>query len=180
MHAIFWTMKTEKDESTGIRQTFTLKLLNGKKIKAVLDESKLAEILYTVESVYTKLGPEFVLSLDMAMASGGSEAIAESFYAIIGTQGQWCHQSNRILELGWCDIEKNRYIDIEKKISIISTISNYANWNWKTYNLFNFIIYSLCTASKTEKTKLPETSQTLKYLFTTVYECLKIYLFIQA
>ena len=30
----------EKDESTGIRQTFTLTLLNGKKIKAVLDESK--------------------------------------------------------------------------------------------------------------------------------------------
>ena len=29
--------------------------------------------------------------------------------------------------LGSCDIEKNRYIDIEKKISIISTISNYAN-----------------------------------------------------
>ena len=36
------------------------------------------------------------------------------------------------------------------------------------------------TASQTEKTKLPETSQTLKDLFTTVYECLKIYLFIQA
>ena len=46
----------EKDESTGIRQTFTLTLLNGKKIKAVLDESKLVEILCTVESVYTKLG----------------------------------------------------------------------------------------------------------------------------
>ena len=34
-----------------------------------------------------------------------------------GTKGQ----------IGSCDIEKNRYIDIEKKISIISTISNYAN-----------------------------------------------------
>ena len=46
------------------------------------------------------------------------------------------------------------------------------------------IIYSTCTmyrASQTEKTKLPEASQTLKDLFTTVSECLiKIYLFIQA
>ena len=29
--------------------------------------------------------------------------------------------------LGSCDIEKNRYIDIERKKSIISTISNYTN-----------------------------------------------------
>ncbi|CAB3980634.1 Hypothetical predicted protein [Paramuricea clavata] len=69
----------ERDKSPGIRQTFVLTLLNGKKIKAVLDESKLIEMLYTVESIYTKLGPEFMLSLDIAMASGGSEAIAESF-----------------------------------------------------------------------------------------------------
>jgi hypothetical protein len=57
-----------------------------KKIKAVLDESKLIEMLHTVESVYTKLGPEFMLSLNIPMASGGSEAIAESFYAIMDTQ----------------------------------------------------------------------------------------------
>ena len=38
-----------------------------------------------------------------------------------------------------------------------------------------FIQLALCTASQTEKTKLPKTSQTLKDLFTTVYECLKIY-----
>ena len=79
-------------------------------------------------------------------------------------------------KLGWCDIEKNRYIDIDKKISIISTISNYANWIGKR------IIYSTCTMYRitNKKTKLPETSQTLKDLLTTVYECLKIYLIIQA
>ncbi len=89
----------ERDQSTGIRQTFILTLLNGKKIKAALDESKLIEILYTVESIYIKLGPELMLSLDIAVASGGSEAIAESFYAIMDTQRQRCHQSNKILEL---------------------------------------------------------------------------------
>ena len=40
-----------------------------------------------------------MLSLDIAMASGGSEAIAESFYAIMDTQRQRCHQSNKILGL---------------------------------------------------------------------------------
>ncbi|CAB4012202.1 Hypothetical predicted protein, partial [Paramuricea clavata] len=33
------------------------------------------------------------------MASGGSEAIAESFYAIMDMQQQRCYQSNKILEL---------------------------------------------------------------------------------
>ena len=89
----------ERDKSPGIRQTSVLTLLKGKKIKAVLDESKLIEMLYTVESVYTKLGPEFMLSLNIAMASGGNEAIAERFYAIMDTQRQRCHQSNLILEL---------------------------------------------------------------------------------
>jgi hypothetical protein len=73
----------ERDKSPGIRQTSVLTLFKGKKIKAVLDESKLIEMLYTLESIYTKLGPEFMLSLNTAMASGGSETIAESFYAII-------------------------------------------------------------------------------------------------
>ena len=89
----------ERDSSVGIRQTFTLTLLDGKKVKAVLDEPMLIEKLYTVESIYTKLGPEFMLSLDVAIASGGSEAIAESFYAVMDTQRQRCHQSNKIMEL---------------------------------------------------------------------------------
>ena len=80
----------EKDKSTGIRQNFIL-TLNGKETKAVLDESKLIEVLYTVESIYTKLGPEFMLSVDIAISSGGSEAIAESFYAIMDAQRQHCH-----------------------------------------------------------------------------------------
>ena len=38
-----------------------------------------------------------MLSLDIAMALRGSEAIAKSFYGIMDTQR--CHQSNKILEL---------------------------------------------------------------------------------
>ena len=93
----FTTMKG--DNSVGIRQIFTLTLLNGEKDKGVLDESKLIKIMFTVESIYSKLGPEFMLSLDIAIASGGSEAIAESFYGMMDAQRQRCHQSNEIMEL---------------------------------------------------------------------------------
>ena len=93
----FTTMKG--DNSVGIRQIFTLTLLNGEQVKAVLDESKLIKIMFTVESIYSKLGPEFMLSLDIAIASGGSEAIAKNFYGMMDAQRQRCHQSNEIMEL---------------------------------------------------------------------------------
>ena len=84
---------------TGIHQPFKLTLLNGKEVVAFLDEPLLVKTLFTVKEVYSKIGPEFMIALDVAIASGGSEAIAESFYAVMGTQKQRCHQSNDIMDL---------------------------------------------------------------------------------
>ncbi len=84
---------------TGIRQTFNLMLLDGKKVNAVLDETKLIDVLYTVKDVYSKVGPEYMVALDVALASGGSEAIVEGFYSVMAIQKQRCHQSNRMIEL---------------------------------------------------------------------------------
>eukprot|EP00794_Sanderia_malayensis_P000645 gene645-1313_t len=81
----------EKDKSTGIRQNVILTLLDGEKSKQ-LDEGKILEILFTVENKYSRLGPELMLCLDIAIATGGSEAITESFYAVMNTQEQKCHQ----------------------------------------------------------------------------------------
>ncbi len=83
----------------GIRQPFKLTLLNGKEVVSFLDEPLLVKTLFTVKEVYSKIGPEFMIALDVAIASGGSEAIAESFYAVMGTQKQRCHQSNNIMDL---------------------------------------------------------------------------------
>ncbi len=84
---------------TGIRQQFKLKLLNGKEVRAFLDEAQLVEALFTVQELYSRIGPECMIALDVALASGGSEAIAESFYSIMGIQKHRCHQSNQIIEL---------------------------------------------------------------------------------
>ncbi len=63
----------------GIRQPFKLILLNGKEVVSFLDEPLLVKTLFTVKEVYSKIGPEFMIALNVAIASGGSEAIAESF-----------------------------------------------------------------------------------------------------
>ena len=68
-------------------------LLNGKQIKAVLDEPVLIETLYNVKEIYSRIGPEFMIALDVALANGGSEAIAESFYSVMDAQKQRCHRS---------------------------------------------------------------------------------------
>ena len=71
--------------SSSIRQGFSLTLLNRKKVKAVFDKPVLIETLYDEKEVYSKIGPEFMIALDVDLATGGSEAVAESFYSVIWT-----------------------------------------------------------------------------------------------
>ena len=61
--------------------------------------SLLVEVLFTVKDIYSKIGPEYMIALDVALASGGSEALAESFYSVMSIQKQRCHQSNKVIEL---------------------------------------------------------------------------------
>ncbi len=53
----------EKDKSTGLCQSFILTILEGKKVKAKLDEAKLVELLFTVEQIYSRVGLKFMLCL---------------------------------------------------------------------------------------------------------------------
>ncbi len=84
---------------TGIRQPFKLKLLDGKEVIAFLDEPLLVEALFTVKDIYSKIGPECLIALDVGLASGGSDALAESFYSVMSIQKQRCHESNKIIDL---------------------------------------------------------------------------------
>lgn len=95
----YFTSLAPDTSTSTIRQIFRLTLLNGKQVKAVLDEPVLIETLYNVKEIYSRIGPEFMIALDVALATGGSEAIAESFYSVMDAQKQRCHQSNRIMEL---------------------------------------------------------------------------------
>ena len=58
-------------------------------------------MLHTVESVYTKLGPELILSLNIPMASGGSEAIAEIFFMDTQRRYQDLRAKNKTRLIGY-------------------------------------------------------------------------------
>ena len=55
--------------------------------------------LYTDESVYSKLGKEICLVIDIALAKGGSEAIVESFYSLRKCHKKAGGQNNETLSL---------------------------------------------------------------------------------
>uniref|UniRef100_A0A7M6DPB1 Uncharacterized protein n=2 Tax=Clytia hemisphaerica TaxID=252671 RepID=A0A7M6DPB1_9CNID len=66
-----------------LTQLFTLTFENGISEEAIVAESKFAELLYTNEAVYTSFGKEVRIALDVALRSGGCEAIVEGFYSLV-------------------------------------------------------------------------------------------------
>ena len=62
--------------------------------------------LYTNEDIYNSLGKEMCITIDIAMAMSGSEAVAESYYSVMGTQTMTGGQDNDTLVLrtniDWC------------------------------------------------------------------------------
>lgn len=59
---------------------------------AVLDEPRLVKILFTAEDVYSKIGSEYMIALDVALASGGSKDIVESSYSKMAVHKQRSHR----------------------------------------------------------------------------------------
>ena len=66
---------------------------------AVFNEDAFVEALYCDPVVYGLFGVEFCLSYDIALAMGGSEAIVESFYSVMGSQSKAGGQNNETLAL---------------------------------------------------------------------------------
>lgn len=64
-----------------------------------LDEGLLIEYFYTQVPLYSAAGKPWCVTLDVALASGGSEAIAESAYSVIASQQHCGGQSNDTLTL---------------------------------------------------------------------------------
>ncbi|CAB4025129.1 Hypothetical predicted protein [Paramuricea clavata] len=63
---------------------FHMRFTKGEKIYTVqLNESAVYLLLYTDECMYSKLGKETCLVIDIALAKGGPEAIVESFYSLM-------------------------------------------------------------------------------------------------
>jgi len=89
-----------------LTQLFTLTFENGISEEAIVAESKFAELLYTNEAVYTSFGKEVCIALDVALGSGGCEAIVEGFYSLVKTHKKNGRQKNKTLTqraiVDWC------------------------------------------------------------------------------
>lgn len=95
-----------EDDQVSFDLRFSLRLKNGEVKKVKLNESMLYESFYNNEKVYQKAGQPVCAMLDIALAKGGPEAIAESYYACMRSQQQGGGQSNDTLsvrtKLAWC------------------------------------------------------------------------------
>lgn len=64
-----------------------------------LNESAIYKSIYNDEEVYTKLGKEICLLIDIALAKGGPESVVESYYSVMKSQQQLGGQNNENLSL---------------------------------------------------------------------------------
>ena len=76
---------------------FCFTLDDGSKLTVKFLEWKLLALFYENESIYTNIGKEFCIALDVALGSSGCEAIVEGFYILVNVHKKSCGQSNDIL-----------------------------------------------------------------------------------
>lgn len=72
---------------------------NQRTIEATLNEEVLYKSIYTDETLYTAIGEECCVAIDVSLAKGGPEAIAESYYSVMSSQISAGGQSNETLAL---------------------------------------------------------------------------------
>ena len=51
----------------------------------VVNEDKVYETIYTNETVYSLIGPEGCIAVDISLGKGGTEAVVESVYSAMGS-----------------------------------------------------------------------------------------------
>lgn len=72
---------------------------NQRTIEATLNEEALYKSIYTDETLYTAIGVECCVAIDVSLAKGGPEGIAESYYSVMSSQISAGRQSNETLAL---------------------------------------------------------------------------------
>ncbi len=68
-------------------------------VLAELNEEAVYQTIYCDEKVFDAMGIEGCVAMDIALAKGGTEAIAESFYSVMKSQQCIGSQSDEILSL---------------------------------------------------------------------------------
>ena len=79
---------------------------NRKEYQLQLNEEAVYASIYNDENVYSELGKEICLAIDIALAKGGPESIVESFYSVMKCHNKSGPQNNETLlprtKLDWC------------------------------------------------------------------------------
>ena len=119
-----------------LEPTFSIKLKKtGKELNnLVFSESRLLKAIYTNSTVYKRLGKSACSVIDVSMAMGGSEAIAESYYSVMASQKKDGGQSNETLE-------KQTFIDwsLPNILTCKNTIEEISKFHLKNHKIPIFV-----------------------------------------
>lgn len=72
---------------------------SGQQFIAELNEMEVYRSIYTDEHLFTTIGIEGCVSIDIALAKGGTEAVVESYYSVMNSQKMSGGQHNETLAL---------------------------------------------------------------------------------
>ena len=90
-------MKPVNSESFCYDQMFELTFCNNEIRYAKIQEDEFFALFYVNESIYSGIGKEFCIALDVALATSGCEAVVEGFYSVMKAHKKAGGQSNEVL-----------------------------------------------------------------------------------
>ena len=85
-------------DNVSLDKWFELCFASGVVVKARLCEENIIAAFYDNVDVYTALGRELCIALDVALAAGGCEAVVEGFYSMIGNHKKDGGLSNVLMQ----------------------------------------------------------------------------------
>jgi hypothetical protein len=102
-----WLKKLEKIDPSSdtsvscLSNTYLLTLedTSGRPFKAKLNEAQVYHSIYTDERLFNEIGCEGCITIDIALAKGGTEAIVESYHSVMKSQKMCGGQCNATLAL---------------------------------------------------------------------------------
>lgn len=89
-----------------LAEVFQVTISNDEELQVVFEEEEVIKALYDDSSFYSARGREFCLIFDIMYSKSGTEAVAESFYRVVGMQEKDGGQSQEVLSMhakvDWC------------------------------------------------------------------------------
>jgi hypothetical protein len=90
----------EANASFQLQKNFVVKILNkDAPLTIALNEGVFYSLIFTKEELYTILGKDLCISLDMFLSLGDSEAVAETYYAVMKSEPHVGGQENKTLDM---------------------------------------------------------------------------------